>query len=100
MTIFRLQDGDVSQASSGLGNTLLENVFSSNPNVSPIATFQLARSEVEAESAGGIFTIGEIVSNMSAVQQQPQLPLLSSSRWVVAMDAMIVNGRTIKGNSA
>ena len=88
------------QDTAELGITLLENIFDHNPNIPAVSTFMLARSESTGNSAGGVFTIGEIVANMTAVQKQPPLPVLSPDQWIVPMDAMIINGKTIPGKSA
>lgn len=59
----------------------------------------LSRSESTGTTDGGVFTIGEVDSSYSAITQQPELEVVSSDRWIVFMDGMIVNGQETTGLS-
>lgn len=66
----------------------------------PIITFQLSRSLTTGNSSGGVFTVGEVAQNMSQVENQPDLAVLSPDRFIVAMDGIVVNGQKTTGGSA
>ncbi|TDL21727.1 acid protease [Rickenella mellea] len=89
------------------GKTPLENastrefpqIFAANPDEPKFFTFQLSRSETTGTTSGGIFTIGEVNSTLSGISNAPKLNVVSPNRWTVLMDGMIVNGKTVTGNS-
>lgn len=78
----------------------VKQVFQANTSLSTFITFQLSRSQATGTTDGGIFTIGEIDSNFTAVTQASKLPVISTDRWVVLMDGMFVNGQPVSGGSA
>ena len=47
-----------------------------------------------------MFTVGEVEEDFAGVQQAPVLPVVSSDRWIVLMDGMIVNGKSYSGDSS
>ena len=78
----------------------LQNVFESDTTLKEFISFALSRSETTGATSGGIFTIGEIASNLTDVSNSPELDVVLADRWVVLMDGMIVNGQKLSGNSA
>ncbi|KAL5537140.1 hypothetical protein ACEPAF_963 [Sanghuangporus sanghuang] len=82
------------------GSPFLQNVFDDDPSLDEFITFALSRSESTGTTDGGIFTIGEIASNLTSVSSSPKLDVVLKSRWTVLMDGVIVNGKKISGNSA
>lgn len=80
--------------------THFKQVFQANTSLSTFITFQLSRSQATGTTDGGIFTIGEIDSNFTAVSQSSKLPVISTDRWVVLMDGMLINGQPVSGGSA
>ncbi len=50
--------------------------------------------------SGLIVLVGELAAGMQAVQQTPQLPVLSENGWVTAAAAIIVNGREFVSQSS
>ena len=80
----------------------------------PITTFQLSRSETTGISEGGVFTVGKVeledhtgngsnigeAHSLAEVQNSPKLPVLSSDRFIVPLDGVVINGRMINGHSA
>lgn len=76
---------------------LLDNIFSLYPDESNYITFLLSRSIVGTVD-GGDFTIGEITPGYEAISKAPQL-LVESDRWLTFMDAMIINGKRVTGES-
>lgn len=96
----------LSQISSDLsgtafdGDMFLQNVFNDDPTLDEFITFALSRSETTGNTDGGIFTVGEIASNLTSVSNNPKLDVVLKTRWTVLMDGVIVNGKRITGNSA
>ncbi|KAL5531426.1 hypothetical protein ACEPAG_4303 [Sanghuangporus baumii] len=82
------------------GSPFLQNVFDADPSLDKLITFALSRSESTGTTDGGIFTVGEIASNLTSVSSSPELDVVLKSRWTVLMDGVIVNGKKISGNSA
>ncbi|KAI5119387.1 hypothetical protein M0805_001061 [Coniferiporia weirii] len=82
------------------GNTLLNNIFASDPSLPQLSTVSLSRSFATGKTDGGVYTIGEIDSNFSAISSSPRLDVVSPDRWIVLMDNLIVNGQNISGDSA
>ncbi|PAV20460.1 NADP+-dependent D-mannitol dehydrogenase [Pyrrhoderma noxium] len=82
------------------GDTLLDNIFSSEPGLPQLTTFSLSRSFSTGKTDGGVFTVGEVEEDFAGVQQAPALPVVSSDRWIVLMDGMIVNGKSYSGDSS
>lgn len=91
---------DALSRSSFDGDTLLDNIFSSDSSLPQLTTFSLSRSFSTGKTDGGVFTVGEVDSDFSQIQQAPTLPVISSDRWIVLMDEMIVNGQSISGDSS
>jgi len=48
---------------------------------------------------GGIFSIGEYPSQLSQVQNTPEIPLISNTSWSTAMDGVFINGQAMSGGS-
>jgi len=82
--------------SSFNSNYFLQNVFSQNSSLPNIMTWQMTRSDLGIVD-GGIFTIGEVVQNLSAVQAAPKLPV-PSPQWITVMDSLVVNGQNLTGH--
>ncbi|THG98974.1 hypothetical protein EW026_g3293 [Hermanssonia centrifuga] len=79
--------------------TFLQNLFNVYPDTPNFISFLLSRSDFGVTD-GGTFTIGELAAGMQAVQQTPQLPVLSENGWVTAAAAIIVNGREFVSQSS
>lgn len=47
-----------------------------------------------------MFTIGEIPSNLTSIESTPKNNVVSSQRWVVLMDGVVLNGQNITGGSS
>ena len=61
-------------------------------------TFQLSRGNLGITD-GGIFTLGEVDSNMTDILDQPRLPVIDVlKQWLTVVDAFIVNGEQVTGN--
>ncbi|KAL5521820.1 hypothetical protein ACEPAF_2568 [Sanghuangporus sanghuang] len=82
------------------GMTLLGNVFASNSSVPQYTTFTLSRSFATGKTDGGVFTVGEVPSNLSTVLNAPKLNVVSDDRWIVLLDGIVVNGRNVSGGSS
>ena len=82
------------------GSPALVNLFATNPSLSPYITFALSRSFSNELIDGGVFTIGEINSTYSDINNEPKIPLLTPDLWVVALDGIIVNGNNLTGGSS
>lgn len=63
-------------------------------------TFLFSRSETTGTTDGGIFTIGEIASNMTQINNTMQYEVKADDRWIIFLDGIIVNGQSINGYSA
>ena len=50
-------------------------------------------------TSGGVFTINEVDSSFQNVSNAPKLLVVSSNRWVVLMDRIVVNGKNFSGQS-
>ena len=81
------------------GQPVLLNVFAANPSLSPYITYGPSRTFSTELTDGGIFTIGEINSTYANISNQPKLPVLTVGGWIVALDAVIVNGQNMTGGS-
>lgn len=82
------------------GDTLLDNIFASNSSLPQFTSFSLSRSFATGKTDGGVFTVGEIPSNLSSISSAPKNDVISSDRWVVLMDGVVVNGKNVTGGSA
>ncbi|KAI0784374.1 aspartic peptidase domain-containing protein [Abortiporus biennis] len=80
------------------GAPLLENIFAAYPNESKILTMQLSRSDLGMVD-GGVFTIGEIDSNFTAVTNSSKLEVIPTlNMWHTLMDGITVNGQYYSGH--
>lgn len=80
------------------GNPLLYNIFSTYTNISNFITFQLNRSDLGI-TGGGVFTIGEVNSNLSSVVNQTQIPIVAAlEQWIGLTDGIVVNGENFTGH--
>ncbi|KAH8079427.1 aspartic peptidase domain-containing protein [Cristinia sonorae] len=80
------------------GAPLLQNVFSTYPNVSTFMTLQMNRSTYGI-SNGGAFTIGKVDPTYSEISNATRLPVLTgSAQWITVMDSVIINGKNMSGN--
>ena len=82
------------------GQTLIENIVAANSSLAEFITFSLSRSFATGTTDGGVFSIGEIDSNFTAVSNSPQLEVIDSSRWIVFMDGIVINGKNLTGGSS
>lgn len=76
------------------------NIFSTYTNVSTYMTFLLARSDLGITD-GGIFTIGDVDPNWSAVLNQTKVPVIQTGadqQWAALVDGMIVDGKNYSGH--
>ncbi|CCM06426.1 uncharacterized protein FIBRA_08687 [Fibroporia radiculosa] len=92
------QKSQMSNSTSFDGKPFMYNLFSSYDVDSSYMTFYLSRSEVGV-TQGGVMTIGEIVSNFSAITSSPQLPLLTDTFWATLMDGIYVDDHFYTGHS-
>ncbi|EKM50641.1 uncharacterized protein PHACADRAFT_152796 [Phanerochaete carnosa HHB-10118-sp] len=99
-----LSSKNLSQIYERLQNTtfgglpVLYNIFETYSNVSNFITFQLVRSKLGI-TEGGVFTIGDVDPNLSAVLNQTQLPVIEAlNQWVVFMDGIVVDGKKFTGH--
>ncbi|EJD05356.1 acid protease [Fomitiporia mediterranea MF3/22] len=81
-------------------NTLLGSIFAANSSLPQFTTFSLSRSFATGKTDGGVFTVGEVPGNLSGILQAPKLNVVSSDRWIVLMDGITVNGRSVSGGSS
>ncbi|KAI0784375.1 aspartic peptidase domain-containing protein [Abortiporus biennis] len=95
-----LQSGILSslQNSTHNGQPLLNNIFNIYPNESNFLTMQLTRSDLGMVD-GGVFTIGEIDSNFSAIMNSPKLEVITTlDMWHTLMEGIIINGKSYTGH--
>ncbi|KAI0072626.1 acid protease [Panus rudis PR-1116 ss-1] len=83
-----LKDGN----STADGSTFLDRLFSEKPDEPNFMTFRLSRNGFGVID-GGEFTIGDILTNHSAITSTPRLLVQSPDRWATYMDALIINGK-------
>ncbi|OSX61309.1 hypothetical protein POSPLADRAFT_1047533 [Postia placenta MAD-698-R-SB12] len=73
----------------------------SNPNVTPQFTMLMTRNDGEVRSSGGIFTLGDPISEHASVTSQPVLPIVNTTLgryyWTVYLDGIKVNGNWPNG---
>ncbi|KAI0640059.1 aspartic peptidase domain-containing protein [Trametes polyzona] len=81
------------------GRPILHNIFSSLPNQPNYITFLLSRPEL-GPNPGGVFTISELVSDLSAVTSAPRLAALTNATWTTVLDGVYANGQLLTGHSA
>jgi len=80
------------------GQSFLDNVFSIHPSDPNFITFALSRSTMGVTD-GGVFTIAEIASEFSEIDNATPLQVdVASNRWVTTLDAVIVNGQRLTGH--
>ncbi|KAL4248862.1 peptidase A1 family protein [Abortiporus biennis] len=75
----------------------LQNIFSLYPNISNFMTMQLSRSGFGMVD-GGVFTIGEIDPNYTAIANSPKLQVISHGMWFTLVDGMLINGTMYSGH--
>lgn len=78
----------------------LYNIFNAQPGMPNIITFLLARSNLGITD-GGIFTVGAVDPNWSAVLNETQIPVVgfeAMPQWVGLMDGMVVDGKNFTGH--
>ncbi|GJE93429.1 A1 family peptidase [Phanerochaete sordida] len=80
------------------GSSFITNLFKHYPDVPNFLTFLLGRSSA-GESDGGVFTIGELLTELEAIIDEPALPALTNWAWVTLVDAVIINGARYSGGA-
>ena len=96
LAISVIYDELVNTTNNGL--PFLNNVFNANSSLGNYITFLLSRSNLGI-SNGGIFTIGEVDQNWSAVTDQAKVAIAQDfGQWIGLMDSVIVNGKTYDGH--
>ncbi|KAI0786810.1 aspartic peptidase domain-containing protein [Abortiporus biennis] len=79
------------------GSPVTQNIFNLYSNESNFMTMQLSRSDLGMVD-GGVFTIGEIDPNFTAITSSPKLEVLTTrSRWHTIADSVIINGKPHSG---
>lgn len=80
------------------GLPVLYNIFASNPSLPNYFSFLLSRSNLGVTD-GGIFSVGEVDPNWSAVLNQTQIPVVSQlEQWISVMDGVVVDGKNFSGH--
>ncbi|KAI0673776.1 aspartic peptidase domain-containing protein [Trametes maxima] len=77
----------------------LINIFESLTDQPNYITFLLGRDEIGI-SAGGVFTVSELVTEYAAVTSTPKLEVFGSFGWLTALDGLYVNGKLLNGHSS
>ncbi|RDX52198.1 acid protease [Lentinus brumalis] len=80
------------------GRAILYNLFEHEPDLPNYTTWLMSRSEVGITN-GGVLTISEVLSNMTAVLDAPRFDSPTAADWTTYMDGVYVNGRLISGHS-
>lgn len=78
------------------GGNPVENIFAQNPNLTPQFTMLMTRNDGEVRSSGGVFTMGDPISEYAGITSQPVLPIVNTTLgryyWTVYLDGIKVNG--------
>ncbi|EED81733.1 predicted protein [Postia placenta Mad-698-R] len=83
------------------GGNPVENIFAQNPNLTPQFTMLMTRNDGEVRSSGGVFTMGDPISEYAGITSQPVLPIVNTTLgryyWTVYLDGIKVNGNWPNG---
>jgi saccharopepsin len=88
-------DAAVNKTGSSSGRSLLYNLFSANPTEPNFIAISLQRSTDLTADIEGIFLIGELDPEYSAVNQTPPIPTFPAAnptRWTVLLDGILDAG--------
>ncbi|KAI0652499.1 aspartic peptidase domain-containing protein [Trametes meyenii] len=77
----------------------LINIFESLKDQPNYITFLLGRDEIGI-SAGGVFTVSELVAEYAAVTSAQKLEVFGSFGWLTTLDGLYVNGQLLNGHSS
>lgn len=80
--------------------SVMANMFAQHPSTPHLIGLALERSDDGEDTAGGYLSIGEYDPKFSNVTYAPKVPVASTSRWTIAMDAMTINGKRFPLTSA
>ncbi|GJE87016.1 A1 family peptidase [Phanerochaete sordida] len=78
---------------------LMNNLFTTYPDVDNYMTFLLSRAPLHNDTAGGVLTLGELSSDWTEIADTEKLPVLSPNAWATVIDGFVVNGDTVVGTS-
>ncbi|KZV92904.1 acid protease [Exidia glandulosa HHB12029] len=99
-TIFNNQGGSLD------GQTVLANIFASDPSGDTFLAFQLNRDDRNSSTPDGTFSINEVPDTfVEAVKTAPITPAVRHEdfgdlpRWLVSVDALVVAGKTVPTRS-
>lgn len=90
-------DSAVNSSGGDWGRSLLYNAFLDNPDEKNYITFALQRSTQVSGDVEGVFTVGEIDSNYTDIEDASEIstwPVSSPSRWNVLLQAFMVGSNT------
>ncbi|EIW64103.1 acid protease [Trametes versicolor FP-101664 SS1] len=80
------------------GRPIAHNILSSLEDQPNYFTFLLSRPELGV-NPGGVFTISELVTELSAITSAPRLETLGNGTWTTLLDGVYVNGMLLDGHS-
>ncbi|OJT08989.1 Aspartic protease [Trametes pubescens] len=80
------------------GRPIVYNILSALEDQPHYFTFLLSRPELGANH-GGVFTISELVSELSAITSAPRLEALGNETWTTLLDGVYANGVLLNGHS-
>ncbi|KAH8079070.1 aspartic peptidase domain-containing protein [Cristinia sonorae] len=80
------------------GSSFLDNVFSVYPDEPNYITFLLSR-DPHGITDGGVFTIGEVDQNHTAILNATILPVVEGQQWTTFMDGVLINNQVFYGAS-
>ncbi|KAF8556844.1 acid protease, partial [Imleria badia] len=82
--------------------SVMANMFAQHRNTPHLIGLALERSKDGEDTSGGYLSIGEYDPQYKNVTYMPKIPITptSTSRWTIAMDAMMVNIKRVPLNSA
>ncbi|RDX52206.1 acid protease [Lentinus brumalis] len=80
------------------GRAMLYNMFAHEPDRPDYITWLMSRTDV-GDADGGVFTVWEVLANMTDILDAPQLNSLHKGDWTYWIDGIYVNGRYVGGHS-
>ncbi|RPD60497.1 acid protease [Lentinus tigrinus ALCF2SS1-7] len=80
------------------GRAILYNLFEHEPDLPNYTAWLMSRSELGITD-GGVLTVSEVLSNMTAALDAPRFDSPIPADWTTYMDGLYVNGRLISGYS-
>ncbi|KAI0329759.1 acid protease [Cubamyces sp. BRFM 1775] len=81
------------------GTPIVYNIFEHGPSLPSYTTFLMQRSS-GGITDGGVFTVSEVLSNMTDVLNAPRFDAVLPDFWDTFMDGLYVNGKFVSGGSS